>query len=242
MNFEGGFDCQCGKGGFTTSDYRNCTCPSGTMWAIAANLSRYCQDIDECKENDKLCSEYYEGSCSNLDHGEGYECVCAKGYVGDIDNCTKITCPEGRVWKDRICADIDECVESPGICDEYENTTCENNDGSYYCSCGDNFVIEKSGSCSCKPDYDFIDIDPPVCTKYTQVLLMKKMDADLVDFNDGTMTKTKMDYGENTGSHWSCSVLHRNELYLYGGVWEQQQISKVYSIILSLTPNDKNLG
>ena len=60
-----------------------------------------------------------------------------------------------KVEYGKICAGVDECVESPGICDEYENTTCENNDRSYYCSCGDNFVIDKSGSCSCKPDYEY---------------------------------------------------------------------------------------
>ena len=71
VNFEGGFDCECGQGGFTTSDYRNCTCPEGKTWAIATNQSRYCEDINECEENTGLCSQYFEGACSNLDKGQG---------------------------------------------------------------------------------------------------------------------------------------------------------------------------
>ena len=40
--------------------------------------------------------------------------------------------------------DIDECVETPGVCNQY----CENLVGTYHCKCADNYQrSEPSGVC-----------------------------------------------------------------------------------------------
>ena len=252
VNFEGGFNCTCGFGGFTTSDYRNCSCPQGKMWDVV-DSKRICVDINECETGDHHCLEYYEGACLNLDDGLGYNCTCAKGYEGPYHNCTKMSCPNGRIWEDRVCADIDECVDET-ICSQYDNSFCENSDGSYYCSCeslGDNFVIGTNNSCSCKPGFELVgkyckDTDECevwntcevteecrntpgnfTCIEYTDVLVFKKMKAGLVNFFDKSWIDLKIVFEDKTDSHWSCGILFKNVQYVFGGQNEIRQISKV---------------
>ncbi|EDW48843.1 putative vitellogenin receptor isoform X1 [Drosophila sechellia] len=56
-----------------------CFCPKGFR---LAKFEDKCEDIDECKEQDDLCSQ----GCENT--SGGYRCVCDAGYLLDKDNRT----------------------------------------------------------------------------------------------------------------------------------------------------------
>ena len=62
-NFEGGFYCSCNEG----------------MKLDKTNLK--CVDLDEC-----ATAGYCEnGKCENLPGGQGFICICEKGYVKTVD-------------------------------------------------------------------------------------------------------------------------------------------------------------
>ncbi|GLV45668.1 faulty attraction [Carabus blaptoides fortunei] len=75
------------------------------------NDGRTCKDINECKENKRLCSH----ECQNLPGS--YRCLCPDGYR-----------PDGNV-----CRDVNECLlnNGHGPCQD----TCINTVGAYMCTC-----------------------------------------------------------------------------------------------------------
>lgn len=113
-------------------------------------------DIVECVENPEICGP--DANCTNLIGS--HNCTCHSGYrLNNLEVIASITNPctgartkhsfhssflgsEGIL---RPCwdlfgsnfADIDECVESPGICGK--NTVCTNVPGTFFCSCPDGF-------------------------------------------------------------------------------------------------------
>jgi low density lipoprotein-related protein 2 len=46
----------------------------------------------------------------------------------------------------KACADIDECVETPGVCSQY----CSNTPGSYYCKCNEQYYERATDEHTCK--------------------------------------------------------------------------------------------
>ena len=130
-NTIGSFTCDCVDGYTMTSDEMNC------------------RDVDECTEvkNTNLIFFFFPqrripynffsvfqhpnpcqhpGKCQNL--MGSYTCLCPTGYKS-INNNT-------------ACADIDECVENEGTC---EDGTCINTDGSFRCDCPDGFIVSSNG-------------------------------------------------------------------------------------------------
>ena len=96
--------------------------------------TKLCEDIDECQEDKKCRKNQFcknsigsfncidcDSSCVACDGPESNHCVggCNKGFRS-ID-----------LTKPNQCVDIDECTETPNICDE--NMLCENSYGSYQC-------------------------------------------------------------------------------------------------------------
>ena len=71
---------------------------------------RSCADIDECKENPRICNG---GKCTNTPGS--YLCSCQGGLTTSSDGIT--------------CEDIDECT-TPGMC---LNGECDNTLGSFKC-------------------------------------------------------------------------------------------------------------
>ncbi|XP_043107714.1 LOW QUALITY PROTEIN: nidogen-1-like [Puntigrus tetrazona] len=59
--------------------------------------------------------------------GKDFSCECAAGFTGD----------------GRLCYDVDECSESPGICGPY--SICNNQPGSFRCECLDGFQFGGDG-------------------------------------------------------------------------------------------------
>lgn len=46
----------------------------------------------------------------------------------------------------KACTDIDECVETPGVCSQY----CSNTPGSYYCKCDETYYDRANDEHTCK--------------------------------------------------------------------------------------------
>ncbi|XP_053311122.1 growth arrest-specific protein 6 isoform X2 [Spea bombifrons] len=78
-------------------------------------------DVNECSIMNGGCSH----SCVNIPGT--YHCLCPSGYRLRANNKT--------------CEDIDECVESPGICGTAE---CKNMPSTYACLCDDGYKYEES--------------------------------------------------------------------------------------------------
>ncbi|KAL6257929.1 hypothetical protein P5V15_011528 [Pogonomyrmex californicus] len=132
---------------------------------------QYCIDIDECQEGTHECGKGQ--TCENRQGG--YHCVCPSGHaVGpsndcvDIDECSiyggsicglnsrcentigsyKCLCSEGFEnvgGPAGACQDIDECRQSPGLCQH----VCLNVWGGYRCGCEAGFRLNADNrSCS----------------------------------------------------------------------------------------------
>lgn len=123
---------------------------------------RSCADIDECKENPRICNG---GKCTNTPGS--YLCSCQGGLTTSPDG---ITCEgttrsrsiidwtfdskkEKHVIFSLINQDIDECTTA-NIC---QNGECDNTLGSYKCRCEEGYSV--------KPDQD------PGCTDDDECLL-----------------------------------------------------------------------
>jgi low density lipoprotein-related protein 2 len=46
----------------------------------------------------------------------------------------------------KACADIDECIDTPGVCSQY----CSNTPGSYYCKCNEEYYERATDEHTCK--------------------------------------------------------------------------------------------
>ncbi len=96
-----------------------------------------CEDIDECIANTHNCDK--NSTCKNTEGA--FECICNEFYTWngtncvDIDECTtnKHNCEKGfkctNKEKGFECEDIDECTETPEVCQKY----CTNKKGGFDC-------------------------------------------------------------------------------------------------------------
>ncbi|GIY41156.1 uncharacterized protein CEXT_747461 [Caerostris extrusa] len=99
-----GQTCRNKQGGYV------CECPRG----YSLNPQRVCEDVDECSRfRGQVCASNSE--CINTQGS--YTCNCNDGFRA--------------AGTDKSCLDVDECAESPNICQQ----TCNNVWGSYQCSC-----------------------------------------------------------------------------------------------------------
>ncbi|XP_053387236.1 fibrillin-2-like [Mercenaria mercenaria] len=129
-------------------------------------------DINEC-ENETVCPQ--NSMCYNIDGS--FECICNNGFrkmdtlncevcpdgtfgyncsrececnEQNTESCNHVggncTCKKG--WTGIVCSeDIDECKENSTLCQSKANSTCENTNGSYSCSCNVGFH-EKGNMCT----------------------------------------------------------------------------------------------
>ncbi|XP_021928590.1 fibulin-1 isoform X3 [Zootermopsis nevadensis] len=95
-----------------------CQCPGGHI----INEKKECIDVDECtRYAGQVCAT--NSKCVNT--VGSYRCACSDGFRQD---------PKGG----NGCVDIDECAESPGLCEQ----NCINIWGSYRCSCNPGFALK----------------------------------------------------------------------------------------------------
>ncbi|GBP12161.1 EGF-containing fibulin-like extracellular matrix protein 1 [Eumeta japonica] len=132
---------------------RNGAVMASCPWGYKLHEQR-CQDIDECTTDSPVCGP--DQRCENFNGG--YSCQCPAGHRLDGDLCVDVNeceiaqpcsmngqcintvgsyrCECGHGFRnapanDKVCVDIDECAERPGICQQ----GCINAWGGYRCTC-----------------------------------------------------------------------------------------------------------
>uniref|UniRef100_A0A3B4B8L5 EGF-like domain-containing protein n=1 Tax=Periophthalmus magnuspinnatus TaxID=409849 RepID=A0A3B4B8L5_9GOBI len=142
VNTEGSFQCVCPEG-HEISNRLECVGKFTTNLFLTFCLKCIRQIFNSCNL-DKCTIE--NGGCESFcTNSEGsYECSCNSGYALMPDL--------------RSCTDIDECEESPEICDGGQ---CTNTPGTYQCLCFDGFMAsEDMKSCI---DVNECELNPNIC-------------------------------------------------------------------------------
>lgn len=121
---------------------------------FALNLDgRSCVDIDECKENPRICNG---GKCSNV--AGGYICTCTDGLIPGKDGASCVGKYKRKILKTSECplksqvpnvSDVDECTTQQHICGYGE---CYNTIGSYNCRCEEGYSVKPDQGPGCTDD------------------------------------------------------------------------------------------
>ena len=184
----------------TTMD---CECKPGFL----TGRDGECIDINECS-TEKSC---YNGKCSNLIGS--FSCSCTNGYAGT----TCSVCDVGYSFnEDRKCRDVDECLRE-NQCSV--NAYCRNTIGSYECKCNSDYWGDGKENCT---NHAVLALNTNKF--YTRP---RKNWAILVDSHGDKTDLSCFQKGEHTEAYKSCSVTWKNQMIVFGGEIERQQISRL---------------
>lgn len=99
------------------------------------------EDPANCGGCGIACSE--NATCER--QGDSSFCTCAEGFFGDGVACEELVdCQAGRRRVEGVCVDIDECAEGLDFCGE--SALCENQVGTFACSCPAGFEALPGGT------------------------------------------------------------------------------------------------
>ena len=160
-----------------------------------------CLDVDEC-QGENHC--HHNAECINTIGS--FTCTCERPFIGDGQTCD---CVKGYIYKRQTCVDIDECVEKKVNCQK--NAKCVNTEGSYTCVCETGFI--KQGELNECLHAGYLVLSTYV--NKTALVVGKKLTLDKL---------SRFSYDEGSSIHDSCSLMFRNNLYVFGG----HQISRLY--------------
>ncbi|XP_055683188.1 low-density lipoprotein receptor-related protein 2 [Lutzomyia longipalpis] len=123
----------------------NVTCPAGQFTCTNGQCIDYhlvCNKVSDCSDDSDEPLHCNVDECAKVEiHQCGHKCVdTLTGYYCDCNQGYKLL-SDGKA-----CTDIDECIETPGVCSQH----CSNTPGGYYCKCDDRYYERQVDEHTCK--------------------------------------------------------------------------------------------
>lgn len=177
----------------------NSTCPTGQFTCTNGQCIDYrfvCNKVADCTDESDEPLHCNVDECAKVEiHQCGHKCV---------DTLTSYYCDCNQGYKlladGKACADIDECLETPGVCSQY----CSNTPGGFYCKCNDKFYERQADEHTCKR----IDATQPWII-FTNKYYVRNMSIDAQLYNlmhQDLMNVVALDFDTQENMMYFCDV------------------------------------